>query len=54
MTASKVEVRKAEVDSSASCGLGSVVGLFEDGDAVCDDSVAAIDGIGDGEGLAVG
>ena len=30
------------------------IGLFEDGDAVCEDSVAAVDGIGDGEGLAVG
>jgi hypothetical protein len=30
------------------------LGPFEDGDAVCDDSVAAIDGIGGGEGMAVG
>lgn len=30
------------------------LGLFEDGDAVCEESVAAVDGIGDGEGLAVG
>jgi hypothetical protein len=29
-------------------------GFFEDGDAVCDDSVAAVDGIVDGEGMAVG
>jgi hypothetical protein len=37
-------------------GEGNLVGfcLFEDGDAVCDYSVAAVDGIGGGEGLAVG
>jgi hypothetical protein len=29
-------------------------GSFEDGDAVCDDSVAARDGMVGGEGLAVG
>lgn len=31
-----------------------VLGSFEDGDAVCEDSVAAVDGISDGEGLTVG
>ena len=37
-------------ESVESIGLG----FFEDGDAVCEDSVAAVDGVGDGEGLAVG
>jgi hypothetical protein len=55
------EITPRSLGSGTSCGifnecrLSSVVaGFFEDRDADCEDSVAAIDGIGGGEGLAVG